>query len=81
MTVRELIVQLMAQPQDAEVVLNVGRNERANGKTPKRVEVTEAFSCDRADGIRRMDWVWREFYEGIDDDFESIVEEIVVIES
>ena len=40
MTVRELIVQLMAQPQDAEVIVNAGKNELANGRPVKFVRFT-----------------------------------------
>jgi len=43
MTVRELIVQLMAQPQNATVVVNAGKNELANGRLVQFVRFTPTF--------------------------------------
>jgi len=43
MTVRELIVQLMAQPQDADVVVNAGKNELANGMPAKVVRLAKTI--------------------------------------
>ncbi len=42
-TVRELIMELLKHPMDARPVVNLGRNEGANGKTAGKVEAVNAY--------------------------------------
>lgn len=73
MTVRELIVQLLAQPQDAEVVLNMDLNELANSLTPSQVRTAQAIPIPYSDNT-----LWQGL-SPIDEPEDA--KEIVVIES
>lgn len=43
MTVKELIAKLQELPQDVEVLVNLGKNELANGETAAQVEVIHCY--------------------------------------
>ena len=66
MTVRELIAQLQTLPPDLPVVVQMGRNEFANGKA---VEIVETVNACRYRGNSELH-SWYESDEISDDDIE-----------
>ena len=54
MTVSELIALLTPLPQDATVVVNLTKNEFANGRTPRKVREVDAVGT--AEGDYRECW-------------------------
>ncbi len=81
MTVQELILRLNAMPKFAHVVLNMTKNERANGREVKTVELVEAayWKIDYDHPGWRPKWDPAEYH--CEDDPEMVFAKIVSIES
>lgn len=66
MTVAELIEKLKTMPQDAIAVVNMGRNELANGDEASGVDTVNAYRYTHGDR-------WMENYYSTDHDEMAIV--------
>ncbi len=74
MTVKELIEKLSSMPQDGRVIINMGKNELANGRECGLVECVPAvldYGIDQ--------WIPSEYFDGIQEP--ALREYVVSIES